>query len=308
VAVRDDSLEPQLRSALEISASPDTHANIAIALLALNPARSVKLGSNILNTSSLSLATKQKVAQALIDANNEDARMAVVSAIKSAPEREQSKLALALTATKPGAETLLSEVEHGRVPARLLQDRTLKEKVIAAKPADAAVRLTKLTENLSPLNLELQKLIDQRRKSFASARSSAVAGAPVFEKTCAPCHQIDGKGNVVGPQLDGIGARGAERVLEDILDPNRNVDSAFRTTIFVLDDGDVVSGLFRREEGEQIIYAESTGKEQAVAKSRVKERKPSELSLMPEGLADGLSAQEFNDLLAFLLSKSGAKK
>ena len=87
-----------------------------------------------------------------------------------------------------------------------------------------------------------------------------------------------------------------------------NVDHAFVTTTFVLADGDVISGLFRREEGETIVYAEPTGKENTISKKQVKERRQSELSLMPEGLADALRPQEFNDLIAFLLSKSGTKK
>jgi putative heme-binding domain-containing protein len=96
--------------------------------------------------------------------------------------------------------------------------------------------------------------------------------------------------------------------MEDILDPNRNVDTAFRSTLFVLSDEDMVSGLFRREEGELVIYAESTGKEQSIPKKKIKERRQSELSLMPENFADTIPVTDFNDLIAFLLTKSGAKK
>jgi putative heme-binding domain-containing protein len=158
-----------------------------------------------------------------------------------------------------------------------------------------------------PLNEQLQKQIEQRRTGFHSSNALASRGLAVFNKTCAACHQIDRQGALVGPQLDGLGARGLERIIEDIVDPNRNVDHAFRTTTFVLADGDVVSGLLRREEGETIVYAEPTGKETTVPKSRVKERHTSELSLMPEGLADALTPQEFNDLIAYLLSKTAAK-
>jgi hypothetical protein len=75
-----------------------------------------------------------------------------------------------------------------------------------------------------------------------------------------------------------------------------------------MNDGDVVSGLFRREEGELLIYAESTGKEQSLAKKNIKGRRQSELSLMPDNFADLIPANEFNDLIAFLLSKTGTKK
>jgi putative heme-binding domain-containing protein len=228
--------------------------------------------------------------------------------LRGAPERLAPKLALALAGSKAGSEALLASAESGKLSARVFQDRTVKEKLVAAKAKDAGARIAQLTKNLTPLNEQLQKQIDQRRAAFSPAGASAPRGAAVFTKTCAACHQVDGQGAIVGPQLDGLGSRGAERIIEDIVDPNRNVDHAFVTTTFVLADGDVVSGLFRREEGETIVYAESTGKETTVPKNQVKERKQSELSLMPEGLADALSPQEFNDLLAFLLSKSGTKK
>jgi putative heme-binding domain-containing protein len=180
--------------------------------------------------------------------------------------------------------------------------------LVASKADNVPARVAALTKNLTPLNEQVQKVIDQRAKAFNAAGASSVRGAGVFEKNCAVCHQLDGKGALVGPQLDGVGARGTERIMEDILDPNRNVDPAFRGTMFVLNDGDVVSGLLRREEGELVIYAESTGKEQSLPKKNIKERRPSELSLMPENFADTIPSGDFNDLIAFLLTKTGAKK
>jgi putative heme-binding domain-containing protein len=118
------------------------------------------------------------------------------------------------------------------------------------------------------------------------------------------CHQVGGQGGLVGPQLDGIGARGVERLCEDILDPNRAVDHAFRTTLLVLKDNDIVSGLFRREEGQTVVLADSTGKEIRVQKNQVAERKESDTSLMPDNFGELLTTEDFNDLLAYLLSNS----
>jgi putative heme-binding domain-containing protein len=109
---------------------------------------------------------------------------------------------------------------------------------------------------------------------------------------------------VVGPQLNGIGARGLERILEDILDPNRNVDVAFRSQILVLKDGDVLSGLFRREEGEVVILADSTGKEVTVQKRDIESRRESQTSLMPGNFGDIIPERDFQNLLAFLLSRN----
>ena len=113
---------------------------------------------------------------------------------------------------------------------------------------------------------------------------------------------------MIGPQLDGVGNRGLERLLEDVLDPNRNVDVAFRTHTIALKDGDVISGLPRREEGELLVLADATGKEISVPKKNIESRRESELSLMPENFGEILSSDDFDNLMAFLLSQRGGQK
>ena len=179
----------------------------------------------------------------------------------------------------------------------------MRERLNATKNPPNKPRLEKLISGLAPLSEEKQKLIDERRQKFIGAKTSVEVGARVFAQNCAVCHQLDKQGALVGPQLDGVGNRGADRLMEDILDPNRNVDRAFRTTLVVLKDGDVQSGLFRREEGEMVVLADSTGKEVSIPKKEIKERRESESSLMPDNFSDVISAEDFNNLIAFLLSK-----
>jgi putative heme-binding domain-containing protein len=116
---------------------------------------------------------------------------------------------------------------------------------------------------------------------------------------------LKGKGGLVGPQLTGIGNRGAERLCEDILDPNRNVDHAFRQTILTLKSGDSLAGLFRRDDGAQVILANATGAEMAVARADIAERRESDLSLMPDNFAEAISETDFVNLMAFLLAQRG---
>src|SRR5439155_14860230 len=168
----------------------------------------------------------------------------------------------------------------------------------SAKLPQFGERFARLTNGLASVAAELQKLIDERRAGFDADLASVDRGRAMFEKTCAVCHQIDGKGAVVGPQLDGIGNRGLERLIEDVLDPNRNVDPAFHTTNVTLKDDTAITGLLRREEGEVLVFADSTGKEITVPKKEIAERRESELSLMPSNFGDVLTAEEFYDLMA----------
>jgi putative heme-binding domain-containing protein len=246
---------------------------------------------------------RERLGLALAEVNSAEAKTAVAQAMKTVPFRVQQRWAVALTASRDGAEAFLKAIEQGVAGPRLLQAAGTKNRLQAANPPDWQNRFTRLTKDLTAPNEQLEQLVEQRRKSYDPAKARPAEGAAVFTKNCGVCHSISGQGGNVGPQLDGIGIRGLERLCEDVLDPNRNVDRAFRTTLLTLKDGDVASGLFRREEGELVVLADSTGKEISVAKSNIAERRESETSLMPENFGDILSPDDFNHLMAFLLSK-----
>ena len=65
----------------------------------------------------------------------------------------------------------------------------------------------------------------------------------------------------------------------------------------------MVSGLLLKEEGEVIVIANAEGKEVRVPKMDVEEKVISPLSPMPANFAERVSAEDFNRLLAYLLSR-----
>jgi putative heme-binding domain-containing protein len=78
---------------------------------------------------------------------------------------------------------------------------------------------------------------------------------------------------------------------------------AFRTTTIRLADGRVVSGLVRRAEGAQLVLADNQGKEFTVAKDEIDQEAKTALSLMPANVPEIVPAEEFHDLVAYLLSQ-----
>jgi putative heme-binding domain-containing protein len=305
-ALKLTSLEPRLS---ELLATPSTELNAraaaAKALLTLKADENLSPLAPLIGDAALPASLRERLCRAVADRDAAAARSTLADAMLTAAHPAQVKLALALAANAPGAATLLRLVTEGKASARLLLEKAIRDKLLAARPTDASARVEQLTKGLTPFAEELQKLIDQRGKAFRPGRASAAKGAEVFAKNCAVCHQIDGKGGLVGPQLDGIGGRGLERIVEDVLDPNRNVDRAFRSHLIALKDGEVVSGLPRREEGELLVLADSTGKEISIPKKNIQDRRESETSLMPSNFGELIAPQDFNDLLAFLLSKAG---
>jgi putative heme-binding domain-containing protein len=297
------ALEPQLTRLLaKRTADADARAAAARTLLALNPAAHTAAIGAILLDATEALTLREKTGQALAQVNSPATRELLGDALRSASQRLQRSLALALASNTEGAETLLQAIASGKASPQLLLERTIKDRLGAAKPANLDQRVAELTKRLSPTSEKLQALIDQRRAAFEFAKGSAAAGARVFDTNCRVCHTIDGAGGRVGPVLDGIGNRGVDRLTEDILDPSRNVDVSFRASLIILKNGDVISGLVRREEGELLVLADSTGKEITVPKRDVTERRLSETSLMPDNFSEIIAPEDFNHLLAFLLA------
>jgi len=247
-----------------------------------------------------------QLALLLADQASWAARGAVIEALLAAPHRLQIKLAISVARQPAGAEVLLDLAEHRKLSPQVLAERGVKERLAAAKLTRFDERFAALTRGLTPPSATLQKLMDERGAGFASAPVSVERGRLIFEKTCAVCHQLDGKGAVVGPQLDGVGNRGLERIIEDVLDPGRNIDPAFRPSLVTLKDDTSITGLPRREAGEVVVFVDTLGKEITVSKKEIVERRESQLSLMPANFGEALSAAALYDLMAFLLAH-GAK-
>ena len=287
-------------------APEDFRAVAAQTLIAMDATAYIPRAAETLADTNQPVALRESLALILAEQNSPVARQAVLGAIVTASHRQQLKLALALAGNAAGAEALLSLAEQKRISPRVIADGAVKERLAAAKLPQFNERFDALTRDLAPASVELQKLMDERRAGFASAQTSADRGRAVFEKTCVVCHQLDGKGAVVGPQLDGAGNRGLERIIEDVLDPSRNIDPAFRPSLVTLKDDTSITGLQRREEGEVLVFVDTLGKEITVAKKEISERRESQLSLMPSNFSEVLTTAEFYDLMAFLLAH-GAK-
>jgi putative heme-binding domain-containing protein len=254
-----------------------------------------------------SLELRERVAQALAGINLPAARSALLEVVGTAPARLANSIAAGLAANRDGAAALLQAVSAGKASPRLLLERSVRVKLDALKLPAIKDQIAKLTEGLPPADAAIADLLRRRAESFTKAKTDAAAGAKIFTQHCANCHQIAGQGTKIGPQLDGIGARGLERLIEDTLDPNRNVDQSFRMTTINLKSGQTLSGLVLREEGAVVILADNQGKEQRIDRSKIDSREVSSQSPMPANWADQIAEKDFNDLLAYLLTQLGGK-
>lgn len=212
---------------------------------------------------------------------------------------QQQQLAQLLASHRRGATMVLQMMKSGGLSKDILGNQKLSAVLESNLNPDENQELVLLKEGLDSSGQALLSLIEERVQQYHP--QSLESGAELFNTHCSNCHQVKGKGGLIGPQLDGIGNRGLARLAEDVLDPNRNIDIAFKNILVITHDGDVESGLPRREEGELLILANSTGTEFAIEKSRIREKRQTDLSLMPENFGELLNQEQFNHLMHYLL-------
>ncbi len=289
VARKRGASEGQRRAALE-------------ALVKLDAARFASVLAGVLADAEAPIGLREQSANLLAQANLPQTQEELFKILPAAPARLQTIIAVGLAAGPAGAEKLLDAVKAGKASARLLQNPFVRARLDATHLPHLKERIEELTAGLPPADVDMQAILNRRRDAFLKAKKDAALGAQVFTKNCANCHQVAGQGARIGPQLDGVGVRGLDRLLEDVLDPSRNVDQAFRQTTLTLKKGQLLSGLLLKEEGEVLVLADSQGKEVRVVKDEVEERSTSQVSPMPGNFAEQIPEGDLNHLLAYLLT------
>lgn len=195
-------------------------------------------------------------------------------------------------------------------------------KVAERFPAARLFDFTALKQRLSDLSPKAVEPLETLLVSFAAEQSTQqqalqdrlaklpdgdpLRGMQIFrsEKTaCAGCHRIGYVGGELGPNLSHIAAsRSRADLLEAILFPSARQEQSYRTVSILTTGGNVISGLVTYEDNQVIELTTGLEQKTRVDRQAVERMQPSDVSLMPVGLADHLTPQDLADLLAFLQS------
>ncbi|MEM7231396.1 MAG: c-type cytochrome, partial [Planctomycetota bacterium] len=150
--------------------------------------------------------------------------------------------------------------------------------------------------------------VDQVRTLLATAPWSDAEperGRKVFERlACTNCHQLEGRGRSVGPDLKGVGRRlKREQILTELLLPNRVVAKRYWYWEYTLKNGDVVQGRQVYNSRAALLLVTRDGGNRRIEAKDIVSQVERPYSLMPTGLLQGLKPREVADLVRFLESR-----
>lgn len=142
-----------------------------------------------------------------------------------------------------------------------------------------------------------------RRTAMNKGGDSKRGKAIYFSQTtkCATCHKVRGQGGEVGPDLSLVGGKlDRTHLIESILDPSAEILQGYHTTVVETKSGRIYNGIVKSESSTSLTLVDVEGKAITVEPEEIESRAVSKTSLMPAGLGDGLTADEFTDLIAYL--------
>jgi putative membrane-bound dehydrogenase-like protein len=221
----------------------------------------------------------------------------------SATERDD---AIATLASRPAwARLLLEAIPRGAV-SRGDVNASVARQLLAFGDRKIAERLEAVWGKIQPTSKRKTELLSQYKATLAATPEGLPdpsRGRAVFSRTCLQCHKMYDGGGDVGPDLTGSDRANADYILENVLDPSAAVSRDYTVTTVATTDGRLVSGIIR-EQTDASLMLQTANERVVISREDVEALKPSETSMMPEGLLERLSAQELRDLFAYLASKS----
>ena len=118
---------------------------------------------------------------------------------------------------------------------------------------------------------------------------------------CVKCHNIGGQGGLVGPELSSIGAKySREELITSVLNPSAKISSGYEPVVVATNDGRILTGIVKSDAPEGLEIEDADAKRIKIPRADVEERKASDVSLMPNGIVEGISPQDFADLIAYM--------
>lgn len=137
--------------------------------------------------------------------------------------------------------------------------------------------------------------------------ASVKRGQQIFHEMlyCGDCHLVNKQSNdyFSGPSLKGLSQRLThQQIVESILQPSKKIADGYRNVNVVTIEGRVIQGIVNESKSnDSELYLDIDGTESTVSRMDIEEIIEAE-SDMPAGQTDGLTANQFADLIAFLKS------
>jgi putative heme-binding domain-containing protein len=135
-------------------------------------------------------------------------------------------------------------------------------------------------------------------------KGNAQRGGEIFRRPtlgCITCHAVNGQGGNIGPNLSAVGtAQPIDFIVGAILDPQKEIKEGYISIAVTMKDGEEYQGYQVRETKDELVMRDILQNREVHLRRAAIQDKRQNGSVMPSGLADVLTRDEFRDLVRYL--------
>jgi putative membrane-bound dehydrogenase-like protein len=217
--------------------------------------------------------------------------------------RVKSELMSVMLGRPERATVLLNSISDGSMQPGDLTTAQIK---FLRNHHDAGVHKLAATVFANLKEKKRQDVIDAYQSAL-NLTGDAAKGKKIYLQRCSSCHRLGGNGFQLGPDLVTVKNTGKEKMLVNILDPNREVAPVYIAFQIDTKDDESLVGVIANETTSSITVRQAFGKEDTLMRSKLKRMQSQGQSLMPEGLEEGLKPQDFANLLEYISTADAGK-
>jgi len=138
--------------------------------------------------------------------------------------------------------------------------------------------------------------------AIAKIKGDPANGKLLFTRQgCIACHTLTRAEKPKGPFMGQIGSiMTRQQIAESVLKPSASISQGFATVVITAKGNKSYTGFITAESADKIVMRDIGGNVFTVKSSDVLSRKELKTSMMPVGMANALSYEEFASLVTFL--------
>lgn len=196
---------------------------------------------------------------------------------------------------QPGEDFVAHTIDKADVPESVVRHLTL------LNDRTITITVNRLWPGMGPASSsEKNNQIKNVSRILESGSGNELIGRGIYNNRCGSCHRLFDEGANIGPDLTGYDRKNLNDLLTNIIDPSAYIREGYVTYHITTTDKRSLVGTLKAQSGSTITIQPFNGEVITLSKNQVTDMVEQKISIMPDGLLNGLDDQQINDLVSYI--------
>ena len=245
----------------------------------------------------------QKAALAALESYRDDAIGAsVVDQLPGMPPAVREVADSMLASRREWSKQLVLAVDAGKIAPASVPPTTLRKLLLHRDDKIAELVRKHWGEVKGATTARMLEQINRLAAVASDGKADPYAGKKLYTAKCAACHTLHAQGGSVGPDLTPFKRDDVPHLMLHIVNPSAEIREGYESSVIVTESGRTLSGIVIEKDARVVVLRTAEGQRIVLPRDDIESMNVTGVSLMPEGLLDGLNDQQVRDLFGYLRS------